>query len=138
MPDPLRPSVRGGVSRPRVPDLLRRRSARGGPSKPRQTDPLRRARAVPAEPFTITVDGEPMPALPGQTIAAALIAAGRRSWRVTRERGEPRGLFCGIGVCFDCLVTVNGVASVRACLAEARPGDVVTTESGTGHGERAV
>jgi hypothetical protein len=43
-------------------------------------------------------------------------------------------VFCGIGVCFDCLVTVNGQPSVRACLAEARPGDRVETQQGTGHG----
>ncbi|MFD2351610.1 2Fe-2S iron-sulfur cluster-binding protein [Nonomuraea ferruginea] len=41
--------------------------------------------------------------------------------------GRPRGLFCGIGVCFDCLISVNGGPVERACLAEARPGDEVTT-----------
>jgi aerobic-type carbon monoxide dehydrogenase small subunit (CoxS/CutS family) len=85
----------------------------------------------PATSFTITVDGEPVAAAPGQTIAAALIAAGRPSWRRTRVRDEPRGLFCGIGVCFDCLVTVNGVHSTRACLVTARAGDVVTSERGS-------
>jgi predicted molibdopterin-dependent oxidoreductase YjgC len=75
---------------------------------------------------TILVDGRPVAVGPDQTVAAALLAAGIRSWRTTRK-GRPRGLFCGIGVCFDCLVTVNGRGSVRACLAPARPGDVVTT-----------
>lgn len=90
------------------------------------------------EEILIVVDGEPVRARPGQTIAAALIAAGRSSWRTTRGSGEPRGLFCGIGVCFDCLVTVNGVGSVRACLATVQAGDVIASERGTGHGERAV
>ncbi len=58
-------------------------------------------------------------------MAAVLIAAGITSWRTTRVRRRPRGLFCGIGACFDCLVTVNGTPSVRACLAEAEPGDVI-------------
>lgn len=80
--------------------------------------------------FTITFDGEPVAAAPGQTIAAALIASGHGSWRETRGAGAPRGLFCGIGVCFDCLVTVNGTRSVRACLLTASPGDVVATEKG--------
>lgn len=75
--------------------------------------------------FDITFDGRPIPVVPGQTIGAALTAAGIRSWRTTRLAGRPRGLFCGIGICFDCLVTVNGRPSVRACLIEARPGDVV-------------
>lgn len=77
--------------------------------------------------MNITVDGRTVPVENGQTIAAALHADGMRSWRTTRLGGRPRGLFCGIGVCFDCLVTVNGRASVRACLAPARDGDVVTT-----------
>jgi hypothetical protein len=90
------------------------------------------------EAFSITFDGEPIEVLPGQTIAGALISAGKRSWRTTRGTGEPRGLFCGIGVCFDCLVTVNDVTSVRACLAAAMPGDAVITERGVPHAELAV
>jgi predicted molibdopterin-dependent oxidoreductase YjgC len=77
--------------------------------------------------FEITVDGRPVPVTPGQTIGAALHAAGIRAWRTTRFGGRPRGLFCGIGVCFDCLVSVNGRPAERACLTEARPGDEVTT-----------
>jgi D-hydroxyproline dehydrogenase subunit alpha len=77
---------------------------------------------VPEPAYDIEVDGRSVPARTGQTVAAALIAAGRRSWRTTR-RGKPRGVFCGIGVCFDCLVTVDGQRSVRACVAEARPAD---------------
>ncbi|MER7502510.1 (2Fe-2S)-binding protein [Nonomuraea pusilla] len=79
------------------------------------------------EPFTITVDGRQVAVTPGQTIGAALHAAGIRSWRSTRFCGRPRGLFCGIGVCFDCLVSVNGRPAERACLREAAPGDEVTT-----------
>ncbi|HEU0243552.1 MAG TPA: (2Fe-2S)-binding protein [Candidatus Limnocylindrales bacterium] len=88
--------------------------------------------------FTITFDGAAIEVEEGQTIAAALIAAGRRSWRTTRVAGAPRGAFCGIGVCFDCLATVNGRPNVRACLATARPGDAVTTQDGTGHADDAV
>jgi hypothetical protein len=88
--------------------------------------------------FTIELDGEPVEAESGQTVAAALIAGGHRAWRRTRRDGRPRGAFCGIGVCFDCLATVNGRPNLRACLVEARPGDVVTTQEGAGHGDRAV
>ncbi|GAB3078839.1 (2Fe-2S)-binding protein [Micromonospora schwarzwaldensis] len=72
-----------------------------------------------------TFDGRPVPSDGQQTIAAALLAGGIRSWRRTRLGGRPRGVFCGIGVCFDCLVRVNGVPAQRACLVPARPGDVV-------------
>jgi D-hydroxyproline dehydrogenase subunit gamma len=79
-------------------------------------------------PLRITVDGEPVTGIEGQTIAGILLAAGRSSWR-SAPSGAPRGVFCGIGVCFDCLVTVDGVRDVRACRRRARDGDVVTTES---------
>jgi hypothetical protein len=78
------------------------------------------------EGFEITFDGRPVPAAAGQTVGAALYAAGIRSWRTTRFGGRRRGLFCGIGVCFDCLITVNGTPALRACQVEARPGDEVT------------
>jgi hypothetical protein len=70
---------------------------------------------------------------PGQTVGAALIAAGIPSWRTTRRFGTPRGLFCGIGVCFDCLVTVDGVPNVRACLVVAEAQMSVSRQLGTGH-----
>ncbi len=73
----------------------------------------------------ITFAGREIPFEPGQTVAAALIAAGIRSWRRTRGEGAPRGLFCGIGACYDCLVTINGQPAQRACLVLARDGDVI-------------
>ncbi|HET8594479.1 MAG TPA: (2Fe-2S)-binding protein [Intrasporangium sp.] len=78
-------------------------------------------------------DGTPVPFRPGQTIGAALVADGRPSWRTTRLAGSPRGIFCGIGVCFDCLVTVDGEPNQRACLVRADAGQVVTTQEGTGY-----
>jgi hypothetical protein len=83
--------------------------------------------------FSIQFDGEPVPAWPGQTVAAALWAVGVRSWRTTRVAGAPRGLFCGIGACFDCLVTIDGEPNQRACLIPARPELEVTTQVGAGH-----
>jgi predicted molibdopterin-dependent oxidoreductase YjgC len=75
---------------------------------------------------TITVDGDPLSAYMGETIAGALLAAGRKAWRRT-SHGQPRGIFCGIGLCFDCLVTVNGTPNVRACLTPVAAGMVVDT-----------
>ncbi|MFO1049631.1 MAG: (2Fe-2S)-binding protein [Geminicoccaceae bacterium] len=65
----------------------------------------------------IRFDGRPVPSQAGQTVAAALTAAGIRIWRTTR-RGAPRGLFCGMGVCQDCLVTIDGRPNQRACMAK--------------------
>jgi D-hydroxyproline dehydrogenase subunit gamma len=82
----------------------------------------------PDVPLRITVDGEPVDGVAGQTIAGVLLASGRRTWR-SGPSGAPRGVFCGIGACFDCLVTVNGVRDVRACRRRARDGDAVATQS---------
>ncbi|MFI9201944.1 (2Fe-2S)-binding protein [Streptomyces sp. NPDC053048] len=100
--------------------------------------PAELAGARPEPPFEITFDGRPVTALPGQTIAAALWGAGILAWRTTRHGGRPRGAFCGIGQCFDCLATVNGQRNRRACLVPARPGDTVTTQEGHGHADLAV
>ncbi|MFC4907199.1 (2Fe-2S)-binding protein [Actinomadura gamaensis] len=98
---------------------------------PARTDAVRRR----ATPVQITVDGEPVAGTAGQTVAGVLLAAGRRAWR-TAPSGAPRGVFCGIGVCFDCLVTVNGERDVRACRRRVRDGDVVTTQSREAGDER--
>ncbi|KOV67782.1 proline dehydrogenase [Streptomyces sp. AS58] len=94
---------------------------------------MRLVRARPDAPFTVTFDGREIPALPGRTVAAVLWAAGITSWRTTRTSGSPRGVFCGIGVCHDCLVTVDGRPNQRACLVPAVPGADIRTQEGTGH-----
>ncbi|MEO6531226.1 MAG: (2Fe-2S)-binding protein [Specibacter sp.] len=86
--------------------------------------------------ITLTLDGAPIVAEPGQTVGAALTAAGLTSWRSTAKKGRPRGLFCGIGICFDCLVTADGVPNQRACITPAREGMEVQTNCGeTGNGD---
>jgi aerobic-type carbon monoxide dehydrogenase small subunit (CoxS/CutS family) len=86
----------------------------------------------------ITVDGEPIRVPKGRSLAAALIESGRPAWRTTRRSAELRGISCGIGVCFDCLVTINGTPGVRACLVDVEDGDQVTTEEGSGYAADAV
>jgi len=63
-------------------------------------------------------NGEKFTGTQGQSIAAALIANEQRKLRRTRFGEEPRSIFCGIGICFDCIVTIDGVANQRACLIE--------------------
>lgn len=74
---------------------------------------------------TFSFDGSPVRFSPGQTVAAALWATGIRSWGRTRVNGAPRGIFCGIGACHDCLATVDG-ATARLCVTPASPGATVT------------
>lgn len=81
---------------------------------------------------SFTLDGQPVPFRDGQTVGGALVGHGIMAWRSTRLEGRPRGLFCGIGVCFDCLVVVDGVPNQRACLVAASPGMAVSTQEGTG------
>ena len=78
---------------------------------------------------TVTFAGRTLPAAEGQSVAAALTAAGVRSWRTTRRGQQPRGLFCGIGACFDCLLTIDGRPAQRACLVPVRDGMIL---GGTG------
>ena len=80
--------------------------------------------------FQIRVDGEPVEAFEGETIAAAILAAGKTTLRKTAGRNEPRGIFCGVGACFECRMVVNGTANVQVCQTEARPGDDVRTQVG--------
>ena len=94
------------------------------------------ARRIPREqdrvgrvdrPLWITVDGERVAGIAGQSLAGVLLAAGRLGWRRSAS-GAPRGVFCGIGACFDCLITVDGERDVRACRRPAFDGAVVHTQ----------
>lgn len=80
----------------------------------------------------IIVDGNRVAAITGEPIAAALLAAGIRRFRITPRFGSPRGLFCGIGRCTDCVMTVDGQPNVRTCVTPVRDGMVVETQTGLG------
>jgi len=70
----------------------------------------------------ITVNGKEIKARKGETIAAALIAAGIKVFRYSVKRNEPRGLFCAIGRCTDCVMTVNNEPNVRTCVTMVKDG----------------
>jgi aerobic-type carbon monoxide dehydrogenase small subunit (CoxS/CutS family) len=80
------------------------------------------------ERIRITVDGAEVTAYADQPLGAVLHGLGR-PLRTSPQRRAPRGLFCGMGVCFECAVTVDGAAQVRACVTPARDGMVVETGS---------
>jgi sarcosine oxidase subunit alpha len=78
----------------------------------------------------LTVDGNPVRARSGDTVAAALLSAGIEHCRTTPVTGAPRAPYCLMGVCFDCLVTIDGVGSRQACLVPVREGMKVETQQG--------
>ncbi|HSI01734.1 MAG TPA: (2Fe-2S)-binding protein [Reyranella sp.] len=79
---------------------------------------------------TLKVDGKAIRACPGDTVASALLAAGIGPCRTTPVSGAPRAPYCLMGVCFDCLVTIDGVGSRQACLIPVRQGMLVETQLG--------
>lgn len=78
-------------------------------------------------PVTLRVDGREIEAFAGETIAAALLAAGVRCLRMSPRERAPRGLFCSMGICFECLVDVDGRPGVRACTTPVAEGMRVLT-----------
>jgi len=93
----------------------------------------RLSEALPAA-VTIRVDGQSVKAAAGDTVAAALLAAGVGQFRTAPVGGGARAPYCMMGVCFDCLVTIDGVGNRQACLVPVREGMDITT----GHGKRSV
>jgi len=77
-----------------------------------------------------TFDGDTISALDGDSVAAALIAAGIQVNRTTAVSGSPRGPYCMMGVCFDCLVMIDGVANRQACMVSVSEGMQVQSMSG--------
>lgn len=85
-----------------------------------------------SEAITFYYNGMPLQAREGDTIAAALTDNGIRVFRTTVKRGEPRGLFCAIGQCTDCVMVVNGQPNVRTCVTPVRQDTRVETQNGLG------
>jgi len=77
---------------------------------------------------TIVVDGAPVVARAGDSVAAALLASGVHAFRATVLSGSPRGPFCMMGACFDCVVTVDGRRDVQACLTRVADGMRIDTQ----------
>jgi D-hydroxyproline dehydrogenase subunit gamma len=84
-------------------------------------------------PFEFQVDGRSVPAFAGESVAAALMAAGRHALRVTAG-GESRGYWCGMGVCWDCMMWLEDVGGVRTCQLAAAPGMRLRSMRGAGAG----
>jgi len=103
---------------------MRRRPAAG--ARPAGPDP--------GAEVEILVNGRPVRALAGQSVAGALHQAGVDALRRNPVTGEPRGAFCGMGVCFECELIIDDVPGSRACMAHVRAGLRIDTEDHRGAG----
>ena len=80
-------------------------------------------------PFEIEVDGLPVTAYEGETLATVLLAAGIRAFATHAEPHLTNKLYCGMGTCYQCLVTIDGQPNHQACRTLARAGMKVETRS---------
>jgi predicted molibdopterin-dependent oxidoreductase YjgC len=91
---------------------------------------FRRLREAAGAGVRVSIDGKPVEARGGDSVAAAMLAAGLDHCRTTAVSGERRAPYCMMGVCFDCLVTVDGVGNRQGCLIEVREGMRIETQRG--------
>lgn len=83
-----------------------------------------------AKSITVYLEGEKLAAREGESVAAALLAHGTGDFRRSVISGGPRAPYCMIGVCFECLVEIDGVANRQACLAPVREGMRISRQYG--------
>jgi len=76
-----------------------------------------------------SLDGKSVEGFEGEPIAAALMAAGHRVLRYTNKHREPRGIFCALGRCTDCIMTVDGQPNIRTCVTPVHDGMIVETQN---------
>jgi predicted molibdopterin-dependent oxidoreductase YjgC len=86
---------------------------------------------APAEEVSFTVDGRVLRARRGETVAAALLAAGIGMFRRSAWSGAPRAPYCMMGICFECSMTIDGHGNQQACLTAIRDGMRIDLERGT-------
>ena len=82
--------------------------------------------------ITIYIDNKPVEAMEGDTIGSALWANGIKTCRYTPKNREPRGVFCCIGRCNDCIMTVDGIPNIRSCITPVKDGMKIKTQKGNG------
>jgi D-hydroxyproline dehydrogenase subunit gamma len=91
---------------------------------------FRRLPEAAGKSISLTIDGKRAQARDGDTVAAALLASGIDHCRTTPVSGARRAPYCMMGVCFECLVTIDGIGNRQACLIPAREGMRVETQTG--------
>ena len=96
----------------------------------RNVSHFKRLDETSGETVQLTFEGEAITAHAGETVAAALLAAGFPSGRQTPVSGSPRGPYCMMGACFDCLVEIDGEANRQGCMTQVRDGMVIKRMTG--------
>ncbi len=91
---------------------------------------FKRLRRSTAETVTILIEGDPVETAAGDTVAAAVLGAGLGAVRTTPVSGSPRSPYCLMGVCFDCLMEIDGVPNQQACMIRVRDGMKVRRQHG--------
>lgn len=95
------------------------------------TDPLFRPISTATDAFIdVEFDGRPLAVLGERSVAAALLAAGVSRFRSTPVSGAPRAPYCMMGVCFECLLEIDGVANRQACLVTVQAGMKIRSQEG--------
>jgi D-hydroxyproline dehydrogenase subunit gamma len=90
---------------------------------------FRRLHDAPSRKVAVTIDGRPVEARAGDSVAAVLLAEGVAPTRVSAASGAPRAPYCMMGVCFECLVTIDGVGNRQSCLVPVGEGMAIETQS---------
>ena len=93
---------------------------------------FRRLDSDGGEPVNVTINGQPVQARRGETVAAAVLAQGLRHTRTTPVSGAPRAPLCLMGVCYECLMVIDGRPNQRACMETVREGMRIECQQGTG------
>jgi predicted molibdopterin-dependent oxidoreductase YjgC len=75
----------------------------------------------------VIVDGNTVEAYEGETVATVLLSAGIQTFRFTHKNKSPRGIYCGMGICYECLVTVDGIHAIRSCVTPVVDGMQIET-----------
>jgi predicted molibdopterin-dependent oxidoreductase YjgC len=82
--------------------------------------------------ISLSIDGKPVTAFEGETVAGVLLAIGHIASRTSPVRGEARGYYCGMGQCWDCALVIDGRPNIRACMTPVADGMRIQTQAGFG------
>lgn len=93
---------------------------------------FKRLNSTIGQRVSITIDGVPFEAAAGETVAAAVLISGRTYTRTTPVSAAPRAPFCLMGVCYECLMVIDGQPNQRACQAYVAEGMRIETQHGPG------
>jgi predicted molibdopterin-dependent oxidoreductase YjgC len=82
-----------------------------------------------SQSFHICIDGRKIEAKHGQTLSAVLLSNGYTTCKYSVKNHQPRGMYCGMGICWECTVVVDGQENVRSCITLAAPGMEIQTRN---------